>query len=139
MLKTLSNLPNLKSGNLNMSQKTEPEVKPSKELQKATEPIRQQHQRMFRRNLKMWIIRWTIGFSACAWFTFKFPKHLWLWWFAIGTAALSLLVMYVGNRLISKRFMNSAQKMKELDAHMQNENIRREKESNEDDEQKTPE
>jgi hypothetical protein len=81
------------------------------DLKKETEPIRLQHQRMFKRNLKIWLIRWTIGFSATAWFTMKYPKHLWLWYFAIGTALFSLVVMYIGNRLISRRFKQFDQKL----------------------------
>ena len=79
-----------------------------------TESIHEQHQRMFKRNLKIWMIRWSVGFTATAWFTISFPEHMWLWWIAIGTALFSLSVMYIGNRYISRKFMNFDQKRKDI-------------------------
>ena len=81
------------------------------DLKNRTEPMREQHQRMFKRNLKFWMVRWSIGFIATAWFTIAHPEHGWLWGIAIGTAALSLVVMYIGNRYITNKFMSFDQKM----------------------------
>lgn len=66
-----------------------------------------QNKRMFRRHFIFWCIRWTIGILATAWFVSGFPQHQWLWGITIGFASLSLLVMLIGNRLITKRMQKS--------------------------------
>tara|TARA_Y100001954_G_C15514060_1_gene455990 strand:- start:353 stop:676 length:324 start_codon:yes stop_codon:yes gene_type:complete len=78
-----------------------------KELQK----LQTQNKRMFRRHFIFWCIRWTIGFLATAWFVNQFPQHLWLWGITIGFGGLSLLVMLIGNRLITKKMQKTYEKL----------------------------
>ena len=91
------------------------DIEKEPERRNRTESIHEQHQRMFKRNLKIWMIRWSVGFTATAWFTISFPEHMWLWWIAIGTALFSLSVMYIGNRYISRKFMNFDQKKQSIE------------------------
>ena len=80
-------------------------------LEKEYQALQMQNKRMFRRHFIFWSIRWTIGFLATAWFVNEFPQHLWIWAITIGFACLSLLVMLIGNRLITQKMQKSYIKM----------------------------
>ena len=80
-------------------------------LEEDFQKLQMQNKRMFRRHFIFWCIRWTIGILATAWFVNQFPKHQWLWALTIGFAGLSLLVMLIGNRLITKKMQKTYIKM----------------------------
>ena len=79
--------------------------------EKEFQDLQIQNTRMFRRHFIFWSIRWTIGFLATIWFVSEFPQHKWVWGITIGFASLSLLIMIIGNRLITKKTQNSYIKM----------------------------
>lgn len=80
-------------------------------LEEEYQKLQKQNKRMFRRHFIFWCIRWTIGFLATAWFVNQFPQHQWLWVLTLGFASISLVVMLIGNRLITKRMQDSYIKM----------------------------
>ena len=80
-------------------------------LEEEYQHLQKQNNRMFRRHSIFWVIRWTIGFLATAWFINEFPQHKWLWGITIGFASLSLIIMLIGNRLITKKMQDSYIKM----------------------------
>ena len=80
-------------------------------LEEEFQELHMQNQRMFRQHFIFWCIRWTIGLLATAWFVSTFPKHQWLWGLTIGFASLSLMVMLIGNRLITRKMQKTYAKL----------------------------
>ena len=80
-------------------------------LEEEYQKLQMQNKRMFRRHFIFWCIRWTIGLLATAWFVNEFPQHQWLWALTLGFASVSLAVMLIGNRLITKKMQSSYIKM----------------------------
>ena len=69
----------------------------------------------FRRGMKLWAIRWTIGFGVIWAVTGYTGDHAWLWIAGIAVASLSLTVN-IGMKLsLDRKVREAEQKKAELD------------------------
>jgi Flp pilus assembly protein TadB len=72
--------------------------------------------RQLRKQMLMWLIRWTIGFAIIAIIYSYQPGWTWLWWSGIAIATVSLVFNVVLGMMMHRHFRRARQQFKEADA-----------------------
>lgn len=81
------------------------------ELQAITSTLDQS----LRRRVIFWGIRWAIGFGLIALAVRQWPSASWLWWVGFTVAALSLVGMLVGHRILQRKADGVRRQLEQLD------------------------
>ena len=71
--------------------------------QVSNDPFVSDINRHFRRNLRFWAIRWTVGIIAMSLFAYHFPMHWWIILIGLGMAAISLSVLIIGRKFVLRK------------------------------------
>lgn len=66
--------------------------------------------------LRMWAIRWVIGFALIGAITYFYPGLWWLWWAGLGVALVSLAVILAIALSARRRFTATRKSLIEIEA-----------------------